>query len=79
MESFEEWLAHDIHGPGDLPEATFVALAGEEVVGYAKFSLTNAQPTVAYHDLTGVKRAWRGRGLAGAQTRADRVGEERRL
>ncbi|MDQ3894624.1 MAG: GNAT family N-acetyltransferase [Actinomycetota bacterium] len=45
MESFEEWLAHDMHGPGDLPDATFVALAGEEVVGYAKFSLTNAQPT----------------------------------
>ena len=55
-----------LSGPGDRPEATFVAVAGDEVVGYAKFSLTAAQPTTAHHDLTGVKRAWRGRGLARA-------------
>lgn len=66
MEPFEDWLAHDMQGSGDYPEATFVALAGDEVVGYAKFSLTTAQPTNAYHDLTGVKRAWRGRGVARA-------------
>jgi GNAT superfamily N-acetyltransferase len=35
-------------------------------VGYAKFSLTEAQPTVAHHDLSAVKRAWRGRGIARA-------------
>jgi GNAT superfamily N-acetyltransferase len=56
-------------GPGDKPEATFVALVDGEVVGYSKFSLTDAQPTVAFHDLTGVKRAWRGRGIAGALKR----------
>ena len=66
MEPFEGWLAHDMTGSGDRPEATFVALAGDEVVGYAKFSLTDAQPTTAHHDLTGVKRAWRGRGVARA-------------
>ncbi len=66
MEPFEDWLAHDMSGSGDLPEATFVALAGDEVVGYAKFSLTRARPTVASHDMTGVKRAWRGRGIARA-------------
>ena len=66
MEPFEDWLAHDMQGSGDRPEATFVALAGEEVVGYAKFSLTAAQPTTAHHDITGVKRAWRGRGIARA-------------
>jgi mycothiol synthase len=66
IEPFDDWLAHDMQGSGDRPEATFVALAGEEVVGYAKFSLTKAQPTVAHHDLTAVKRAWRGRGVAGA-------------
>ena len=42
------------------------AVAGDEVIGYAKFSLTSAQPTTAHHDLTGVKRAWRGRGVARA-------------
>jgi GNAT superfamily N-acetyltransferase len=63
-EPFEAWLAHDMSGPSDAPEATFLALAGDEVVGYAKFSLTTARPTHAYHDLTAVKRAWRGRGVA---------------
>ena len=70
MESYEDWFAHDMQGSGDLPEATFVALAGTEVAGYAKFSLTSAQPSVAFHDITGVRRAWRGRGVAGALKRA---------
>ena len=70
MEPFEDWLAHDMKGSGERPEATFVALAGDEVVGYAKFSLTAAQPTTASHDMTAVKRAWRGRGVAGALKRA---------
>jgi GNAT superfamily N-acetyltransferase len=73
MEPFDDWLAHDMRGSGDLPEATFVALAGEEVVGYAKFSLTAARPTVASHDMTAVKREWRGRGIAGALKRAQIV------
>lgn len=71
MEPFEDWLAHDMSGSGDRPEATFVALAGDEVVGYAKFSLTRARPAVASHDMTGVKRAWRGRGIARALKRAE--------
>jgi GNAT superfamily N-acetyltransferase len=65
-EPFEDWLVNDMQGSGDKPEATFLALAGDEVVGYAKFSLTEAQPKAAHHDLTGVKRAWRGRGIARA-------------
>jgi GNAT superfamily N-acetyltransferase len=70
MEPFEDWLAHHMQGSGDLPEATFLALADSEVVGYSKFSLTAAQPTTANHDMTGVMRAWRGRGIAGALKRA---------
>jgi GNAT superfamily N-acetyltransferase len=66
IEPFEDWLAHEMQGSGDRPDATFVAVAGDEVVGYAKFSLTAAQPTTAHHDLSGVKRAWRGRGVARA-------------
>jgi GNAT superfamily N-acetyltransferase len=67
---YEDWLVHHMQGAGDKPEATFVALAGDEAVGYAKFFLTEAQPTTAFHDMTGVKRAWRGRGIAGALKRA---------
>jgi GNAT superfamily N-acetyltransferase len=70
MESFDDWLENHMRGPGDRPEATFVGLAGDEVVGYAKFSLTSARPRDATHDVTGVKRAWRGRGVAGALKRA---------
>jgi GNAT superfamily N-acetyltransferase len=70
LESFEDWLEHDMQGPGDRPEATFVAVTDGEVVGYAKFSLTAAQPTVAHHDLTAVKRAWRRQGIARALKRA---------
>jgi mycothiol synthase len=70
VEAFEDWLEHDMSAPGDRPEATFVALAGDEVVGFAKFSLTSARPRFAYHDITGVKRRWRGRGIAGALKRA---------
>jgi mycothiol synthase len=70
MEPFEDWLTHEMQGSGDRPEATFLALAGSEVVGYSKFSLTAAQPTTANHDMTGVRRAWRGRGIAGALKRA---------
>jgi len=66
LESFEDWLAHEMQGSGDRPDATFVAVAGDEVVGYAKFSLTAARPTSAAHDLTAVRRTWRGRGVARA-------------
>ena len=33
--SFEEWLAFDMSGPNDRPEAVFVALVDGEVVGYS--------------------------------------------
>ena len=46
LESFEG-LARARHaGLGRPPEATFVALAGDDVVGYANFALTAAQPTM---------------------------------
>jgi GNAT superfamily N-acetyltransferase len=71
MAPFEEWLSRDLQGFGDPPEATFIALAGDEVVGYAKFSISNARPGVAHHDMTGVLRSWRRRGIAGALNRAE--------
>jgi GNAT superfamily N-acetyltransferase len=71
MASFEKWRDNDIDGASDRAEATFVALAGDEVVGYAKLSLSEALPDIAFHDITGVKRAWRGRGIAGALKRAE--------
>ena len=69
--SFEAWLENDMKGAGDLPEATFVALAGGDVVGFAKLSLSPDDRERAFHDLTGVLRDWRGRGIAGALKRAE--------
>jgi GNAT superfamily N-acetyltransferase len=67
LPSYDDWLRHHMGGPSDRPEATFVALAGDDlVVGFAKFHFPGALPAVAWHDLTGVKRAWRGRGIARA-------------
>jgi GNAT superfamily N-acetyltransferase len=64
FEPFEDWMAHHMQRPTDSPEATFIALADEEVVGFAKLSLT--APAAAGHSMTAVKRAWRGRGIARA-------------
>jgi GNAT superfamily N-acetyltransferase len=66
VEPFEDWLRNQMQSAGDRAEGTFVALDGEEVVGYAKFHFSAAQPITLYHDMTGVKRAWRGRGIATA-------------
>src|SRR5207253_39711 len=54
IEPYDEWLTLHMRGPGDRADATFVAVAGDDVVGFAKLSLTEAQPETAYHDLTGV-------------------------
>jgi GNAT superfamily N-acetyltransferase len=70
LPEFEAWLANDMQGLSDRPEATFVALAGEDVVAYAKLAISGAGCDVAWHDLTGVRRAWRGRGIAGALKRS---------
>jgi GNAT superfamily N-acetyltransferase len=63
-EPFEEWVS------AWRPERTFVALAGDEVVGYGRLGLHDTRPETATHRMTGVKRAWRGRGIAGALKRA---------
>jgi GNAT superfamily N-acetyltransferase len=67
--TFEEWLDRDMRGSGDRAEAVFVAFGGEEVVGYAKLSFSLARERVVMHDLTAVRRAWRGRGIAAALKR----------
>jgi mycothiol synthase len=67
--AFETWLSNDMQGLSDRPEAVFVAFADNEVVGYAKLAIPPSEAITAWHDLTGVKRAWRGRGIAAALKR----------
>ena len=64
--TFEEWLDRDMGGAEDRPEAVFVALEAGAVLGYAKLSFSAERTDRAFHDLTGVKRAHRGRGIAAA-------------
>ena len=71
MDPYETWLSRDMQGHGDRPEATFIAIADGDVAGYAKLSLSSSQSTVAHHDMTGVRRSFRGRGIAGALKRAE--------
>jgi GNAT superfamily N-acetyltransferase len=72
MDPYETWLSKDMDGESDRPEATFIAIADGEVVAYAKLSLSSAPDArVAHHDITGVRRAFRGRGIASALKRAE--------
>jgi len=69
---YETWLARDMLGANDSAEATFIAIADGEVAGYAKLSLPSEPgATVARHDITGVKREFRRRGIASALKRAE--------
>lgn len=70
--SFSEFRARDVDRPGIPPEGFAIAVDDStgEVVGYASLVLQPATRTKAYHDMTTVVRAWRGRGLATALKRA---------
>jgi GNAT superfamily N-acetyltransferase len=67
-----EFRARDVDRPGIPPEAFMLAVdtATDEVVGYASLMFVPASTTVAWHDMTAVRRAWRGRGLATLLKRA---------
>jgi mycothiol synthase len=68
VQSYERWRAMDIDRPNCLPELCFLALADDEVVGYA-FLL--AQGSRAFHGLTVTRRDWRRRGVATALKHAE--------
>lgn len=63
------WVETHMFGPGTPPDGVVLALSGEEVVGYARLRIRPGG-TRASHAMTGVKRAWRGRGVASALKRA---------
>ena len=69
IDPYEEWLSNDMQGDSDRPDATFIALVDGDVAGYAKLALSKSDAKVAYHDMTGVLRAYRGRGIASALKR----------
>jgi mycothiol synthase len=67
--TFDQWRAGTLDSPSALAEGTFVALADCEVVGYAGLTALGSDGRIAEHLLTGVRRQWRGRGIATALKR----------
>jgi GNAT superfamily N-acetyltransferase len=68
VQTFEQWRAHEIDKPTRRPELCFIALAGDEVVGYAALQVFGDE---AHHGLTATRRDWRRRGVASALKRAE--------
>jgi mycothiol synthase len=62
--SFDVWQEQTLGGPGALPGGSMVALAGDEVIGFAGLQGDATNSGTAEHLLTCVRRPWRGRGVA---------------
>jgi mycothiol synthase len=63
---YEEFVAFHLSGPRFIPEATFVALVREDVVGYAQLAWMSRSDGIADHAMIAVRDNWRGRGVAQA-------------
>ena len=70
--TLEAFRARDVDRPGMPHDAFLIAvdLATGGVVGYASLMFAPGSSTIAYHDMTAVLPAWRGRGVATALKRA---------
>jgi mycothiol synthase len=68
--SYDEWVARSVAPPGVREDAFFLALVDGRVAGYASLEISGAHPEIAWHDMTAVARAHRGRGIASALKRA---------
>ena len=67
--SFDEWRARDIDTPQGTLSGVLIAASGDEAVGLSRLVLQE-RGTAVGHLITGVRRAWRGRGIALALKRA---------
>ncbi len=67
-----EFRARDVDRPGIRHDAFMIAIddASGEVAGYASLMLVPGSETVAWHDMTAVRRASRGQGIATVLKRA---------
>ncbi len=70
--TLEEFLERDVRKPSIPAWGVAIALDGSSgrPIGYASITIPGAAPTLAWHHMTAVARAWRGRGVAGALKRA---------
>lgn len=63
---YDDWARENLEGPGSVLDACFIALAGDEVVGYTALRRYGADSPEAVNRLTAVRRPWRRRGIATA-------------
>jgi mycothiol synthase len=64
--AYDDWARENLEGPGALLDACFIALEGDEVVGYTALRRYGADSPEAVNRLTAVRRPWRRRGIATA-------------
>lgn len=62
--SFEQWMAFEIDAPGLAPEGYMIAKDGSKYVGMSTVWKSDKEPHGLYQGLTGVRREYRGRGIA---------------
>jgi GNAT superfamily N-acetyltransferase len=74
--TYEEWRATEVDRPSRRKDLSFVALAEDEVIGYASLHVFG-DPATAHNSLTAVARGWRRRGVALALKRAQIVAARR--
>jgi GNAT superfamily N-acetyltransferase len=64
--AYDDWARENLEGPGAVLAACFIALEGDEVVGYTALRRYGAGSPEAENRLTAVRRPWRRRGIATA-------------
>lgn len=62
--SYEQWLAAEINAPGLAPDGYMIAKDGSNYVGLSTVWLAEKEAKGLYQGLTGVRREYRGRGIA---------------
>ncbi len=67
-----EFRARDVDRPGTPADGFAIAVeaATGEAIGYAAMIFAGADRAIAHHDMTAVRRSWRGRGIATALKQA---------
>lgn len=64
--SYEVFTARDLAGPKYIPEATFVAIQDDDVIGYGRLAWMNRADGIGDHAMLAVRRSSRGKGIATA-------------
>jgi GNAT superfamily N-acetyltransferase len=62
--SFEQWEAKELKNPNQISDGYFIASDGRRYVGYSNVWRRDKEPRTLWQYMTGVRREYRGRGIA---------------